>query len=419
MMKINCLPFIFLLLSNLGMAQAFQGTWVGEVQQDGKPDQFIYTMELEQDGEKVFGTARSKSAEGGNDAKFEIGGIWGGRTLTLQEVKQLEPPNARWCLKHIRLTLYQDDQLSGRWEAEGCTPGDIVLRKQVVNVDSDSTDDTRLSGDAVGLESEITGKFTGTLSQSDREHGFYFEIKLDQDGTGTSRIISDGAGGNASHFFRWRFDKSTSTLYFTESRIVNKSVEEWPWCIKKAKLALTKETNRVALKGGWEGFIEGYDQSTGPCAPGFIYLEKPIFKKEEIVEAGVDDQPTTPLGVQQYQQHKNREVEVNRVLEVKSNTVRVRVWDNGTIDGDALSLFVNGELILENYRVTRRKHETIIQLDKPTNYLILHALNLGSISPNTVAVSVDDGLEEQVVIMSSNLAKSGAIMIRQFTVNTD
>jgi hypothetical protein len=86
------------------------------------------------------------------------------------------------------------------------------------------------------------------------------------------------------------------------------------------------------------------------------------------------------------------------------------------VDGDILSLFLNGDLIIKNYRVTRQKYETIVKLDKPTNFIILHAINVGSISPNTVAVSVDDGTQEQVVIISSNLARSGAIMLREFTV---
>lgn len=45
--------------------------------------------------------------------------------------------------------------------------------------------------------------------------------------------------------------------------------------------------------------------------------------------------------------------------------------------------------------------------------MVLHADDLGDISPNTVAVSIDDGQREQVIIVSSNLAESGALMIRK------
>ena len=124
-----------------------------------------------------------------------------------------------------------------------------------------------------------------------------------------------------------------------------------------------------------------------------------------------------PPQVKAYEIKTKREVDVERVLEVRNKTVRIRVWDNGTVDGDVVSIFLNGEQIVKNYRVTRQKHETIVKLDKPTNFIILHALNLGSISLNTVAASVDDGFEEQVVIISSNLDKSGAIMRKKLTVS--
>ncbi len=399
--------------------QDWTGTWSGEVTQDGKSNRFIYTIYMEQDGQKIYGTSTSKAATGGSDAKFEIGGIWDGETMTLQEVKQLEPPNAKWCLKHIRLTpLNENDStvLKGKWEAQGCTPGSITLSRKLSVGRSQLTAGNQIPN----TQYPMHGKYTGTLSQSDRDYGFYFEIWLEEDGTGSSRITSDGEGGNATHQLKWAYNEAKSEIKLSEQKVTEKSVADWPWCIKRATLFFQKDENRMSLVGDWEGFIEGYDDNSGPCAPGQLYLERPVFKKEEIVPVKISEgktpDPPAPKGVLKYKQQEKREVEVDRVLEVKNNTVRVRVWDNGIIDGDILTLFVNGEMILENYRVTRRKHETIVKLDKPTNFLILHAINLGSISPNTVAVSVDDGIEEQVVIMSSNLDKSGAIMIRQFEV---
>jgi hypothetical protein len=420
-MKISYFHLFFLLVSSSLFSQNWAGTWSGEVTQDGKPDTFIYTIEMEQEGPKLFGTSTSKNVNGGGDAQFEIGGVYDGETMTLQEVKQLEPPNAKWCLKHIRFTTSAADDsdiLEGKWEAQGCTPGSIVLRRQMIKgIEEEQEIETDFSQNST---SDIPGKYTGTLSQSDREYGFFFEIHLAEDGTGTSNIISDGEGGNALHQLKWTFDEAKSEIYLTEKKVLEKSVADWPWCIKRAALFYQKDKNRLSLTGNWEGFIEGYDSKSGACAPGHLYVERPIFKNEEIVSvkntAGENTRMTEPQGIQQYKKQEKRDVSVDRVLEVKNNTVRVRVWDTGIVDGDILSLFVNGQMILENYRVSSRKHETIIKLDKPTNFLILHAINLGKISPNTVAVSVDDGIEEQVVIMSSNLDKSGAIMIRQFDV---
>ncbi len=422
-MNISKLIFPLLFFSNFLFSQDFSGTWMGEVSQDGKPDIYQYQIDLTQTDNKVNGTAISTS-KSGTVAKFEIGGIWDGETLAIQEVQQLEPVGANWCLKHIRLSFSEKGEcktLQGRWEAEGCKPGGIMIsrwpalcsKKEAANVEN-------APSPIVQAPAFLTGKWTGNLSQSDREHGFYFEMKFDENGTGTSSITSDGEGGNAIHHFNWTYDEAAGRLDFVETDILEESVPSWRWCMKSGSLFFKKEENRLSLRGDWSGYIEGFTPETGACAPGTLYVEKPIFKKEEItVEAalpGSEAPAVTPVAVKDYEKKQKREVEVERVLEVKNKTIRIRVWDNGTVDGDVCTLFLNGEIILKNYRVVRTKHETIVKLEKPVNYIILHAINLGSISPNTIAVSVDDGTGEQVVIVSSNLGTSGAVMIREFTV---
>ncbi|MBK8563199.1 MAG: hypothetical protein IPN76_07570 [Saprospiraceae bacterium] len=250
--------------------------------------------------------------------------------------------------------------------------------------------------------------------------GFISEMKFNEDGMGTSHITSDGEGGNAVHRFSWSYDAASQQLDFQEIEILEESVPSWRWCMKSGKLHFKKERHRLSLTGDWHGFIEGFDEKSGGCAPGKLYVEQPILAESEPTNPNETNDPIIakhdPPQIKAYETKTKREADVERVLEVRSKTIRIRVWDNGTVDGDVLSLFLNGEQIVKNYRVTRQKHETIVKLDKPTNFIILHAINLGSISPNTVAVSVDDGFEEQVVIISSNLDKSGAIMIKEFTV---
>ncbi len=415
----------FLLLAYLGQSQSLSGEWSGTVTQTGKSTSFNYSIEMVQDGSKVFGTATSSNADGSGAAKFEVGGSFDGKLLVLQEVKQLEPENAKWCLKHIRLQ-YAENQgiatLEGNWEAQGCKPGIMKLAVRQGAVGSHGQGNLGPQSEILNPQSAIVGRFSGHLSQSDREYGFYFEMKFNADGTGTSHIISDGEGGNASHRLTWSYDIASQRLDFQEHEIMEESVPSWRWCMKSGRLFFKKEENRHSLKGDWSGYIEGFDAKSGPCAPGKLYVEQPIFtefstpttKPGETVTPAIAQQ--APPQVKAYETKTKREVDVERVLEVRSKTIRIRVWDSGTVDGDILSLFLNGEQIVKNYRVTRQKHETIVKLDKPTNFIILHALNVGSISPNTVAVSVDDGVEEQVVIISSNLDRSGAIMIKEFTV---
>ncbi len=419
--KLFILLFLILCLTTNSQAQSLAGEWSGEVTQTGKPGSFRYALSLTQTGQQVFGTATSSNADGSGAAKVEVGGKLDGQQLVLQEVRQLEPENARWCLKHMRLQLVEKQgvaTLEGDWEAQGCKPGTMKLVRSST-VGSEQSDSSKSTNFQFSIfNSQSPARFSGHLSQSDRDYGFYFEMMLEADGTGTSHIVSDGEGGNATHRLRWTFDEVAQRLDFEETDILEESVPTWRWCMKSGSLFYQKEKNRLSLTGDWQGYIEGTDPQTGSCAPGKLYVEQPIlFQNESATKpnAGEAARPD-PAEIKAYETKTKREVDVERVLEVRSKTVRIRVWDNGTVDGDVLSLFLNGELIIKNYRVTRQKYEAIVKLDKPTNFIILHALNLGSISPNTVAVSVDDGFGEQVVIISSNLDKSGAVMIREFTV---
>ena len=107
-------------------------------------------------------------------------------------------------------------------------------------------------------------------------------------------------------------------------------------------------------------------------------------------------------------------MKIDKVIQVQSKKLRIKVWDNGTVDGDFVTLLLNGKKILDNYRVDKRKWSIPVEILEGDNFLILHAEDLGDISPNTVAVSIDDGVKEVIIVMSSNLDVSGAILIKPF-----
>ena len=382
---------ILFLINSVGFSQNLSGKWSGILLQKGKPDTFYYQLNLTQTDNQITGFSFSKNKDGETAAKFEIVGTKKDNLLTLQEINQLEPKGAKWCLKHIRLNI-KSGILEGNWEAEGCVPGTMRLINSAFQNDEN-------------LPTPL-GKWVGYVSQDDRDYGFYFETEFLPDGKGNSYIVSEGNGGSANHILNWTYFDELVT--FEETEISRKTSGEWRWCMKSAELVFSESENKKMLRGSWKGYIEGYTQESGPCAPGTLYLEQIIPEKKETVKIP-EFQP--------YVEDEGRKVKVGRVLEVSGESIRIKVWDNGIVDGDVLSLFLNGKKILDNHRVSKRKYGMNVKLEKKTNYLILHAEDLGDITPNTVAVSVDDGKKEQIIILSSNLRESGAVMIRQFEID--
>lgn len=391
----NKILWFLLFILPIGLcAQEIDGKWVGWLSQDGKKDTFYYEINIAQNGDGISGVAFSSLNQGKVQARFVLSGVKQGGKIVIQEVEQIEPEKPKWCLKYMTLQSDGAGAYYGDWKADGCTPGKVYLARPGANEGNEEKPFT------------YVGRWTGHLSQSDRAYGFFYEVNLKPDGTGVSTIVSEGNGGTAQIALEWDTLTEAAHLRIIEREVVEKTETKWPWCIKYAELYLTKVDGKYLLDGDWSGHIEGHDSESGPCAPGRMHLERPILKPVNRQRAKEEFDP--------YQAKFQRKVKIDNVIQVQSKKLRIKVWDNGTVDGDYVTLLLNGKKILDNYRVDKRKWAIPVQVLDGDNFLILHAEDLGDISPNTVAVSIDDGVKEEIIVMSSNLEVSGAILIKPF-----
>lgn len=371
--------------------QDLSGIWQGKVWQENSTDTFLYEIRLTQTGEALAGQASSRSKNGEMNAQFSLSGRATAQEIRMQEVEQLQPASPRWCLKYLTLQNDSPNELRGEWTATGCRPGFVALSRQGA---------TRTEE----LPFTYPGRWSGHLSQSDRDYGFYYEMTLKANGTGTSKIVSEDAGGEAIHALSW--EETETGIRFREQEVQERTDPNWKWCLKSGTLSQSRTDGTYELRGDWSGYLEHKSPSDGACAPGTVYLNKPVLSRTVSERIA----PST----NQYTEETQRTVKVDRVLKVRSENIRIKVWDNGIVDGDILTLFLNGQQILHKYRVNKRRWSIPVDIIRGENLLILHAEDLGDISPNTVAVAIDDGISEQIIVLSSNLRESGAILIQPF-----
>ncbi len=106
-------------------------------------------------------------------------------------------------------------------------------------------------------------------------------------------------------------------------------------------------------------------------------------------------------------------VKIKKTITVHSTEIDFHLWDNDVVDGDSISLNVNGEWVLEHFMVSKEKKHVRIQL-KPgeDNYLILLAHNEGSIPTNTTSVSVSDQFRKGSLLLQSSMKECEAIRLR-------
>lgn len=111
------------------------------------------------------------------------------------------------------------------------------------------------------------------------------------------------------------------------------------------------------------------------------------------------EEPNVPLTFE------GRPVRIAGTTNLDSKTVTFKVWDSGTIDGDIITLSVNGVKVLTNYTLTANKRSIDVTLDNfGYNHVLLFAHNEGSLPPNTAAISIvnANGVEKNLVL-SANL----------------
>lgn len=112
---------------------------------------------------------------------------------------------------------------------------------------------------------------------------------------------------------------------------------------------------------------------------------------------------------------KGRKLDVQETLTVSTQSLKIQVWDKNKVDGDEVAIYLNGELIEENIKVTKTKKDITLYLEPGRNVIIMHALNLGSVPPNTAILSVNDGQKSKLITVVSDMKKSGVIEVNYET----
>ena len=100
-----------------------------------------------------------------------------------------------------------------------------------------------------------------------------------------------------------------------------------------------------------------------------------------------------------------------KTIEVENEIIKIDMYDNGEVDGDSVSLFLNGKLLVARQKLTTQPLTIRIPLKdlEDENELVMYAENLGAIPPNTALMIVTDGKKRYEVRITSDLQKSGTI----------
>ncbi len=113
---------------------------------------------------------------------------------------------------------------------------------------------------------------------------------------------------------------------------------------------------------------------------------------------------------------EGRKSEFSQVVNFSSDSLELALYDNGEIDGDTVSVYMNGEVLMSRQGLKASAIKKTIYIkpgDTQDFTLVLFADNLGKYPPNTGLLVVHDGEDIYHLRFSSDFQKSTGIVFRK------
>ncbi len=106
---------------------------------------------------------------------------------------------------------------------------------------------------------------------------------------------------------------------------------------------------------------------------------------------------------------------VAKTIDVADNKLILELYDNGQIDGDIVSVFLDGKPIILKHLLSNKPFIKVIDLDTSKNEfeLSLFAENMGLIAPNTAALTITNGKQKFELVLDSDLKTNASIILKR------
>ncbi|RYY68626.1 MAG: hypothetical protein EOO13_11795 [Chitinophagaceae bacterium] len=151
-------------------------------------------------------------------------------------------------------------------------------------------------------------------------------------------------------------------------------------------------------------------------------IERNIKQSKKQPAEMVKNDPADSKAMPAFKTNKEPAAEVNsrktiiqQVVNFSSDSLQLSLYDNGEIDGDTVSVLMNGQLILAKQGLGIRaiKHTIYIPHNVDKVEMVMYAETLGSIPPNTGLLVIRDGKDLYEIRFSGDLQKNASIVFNR------
>lgn len=109
-----------------------------------------------------------------------------------------------------------------------------------------------------------------------------------------------------------------------------------------------------------------------------------------------------------------RNAQVIKTIEVTGPSIKIDIYDNGQVDGDTVSIFMNGVLLIPAKMLTAKPITININVNETDDVydIVMFAESLGTIPPNTALMVVTTATNRYEINITSTEQTSGSIRLK-------
>jgi hypothetical protein len=265
--------------------------------------------------------------------------------------------------------------LSNKQQAQINTTGISNPENMAIKADQKKTDIEAIQ--LGGEKKDLSNKQQAQINTSGRSNPENMAIKADQKKTG---IAAEQQNGN-----------TPPVLMDKDGYIISAPVNTKPAAIAKSNPA--EEKNNLPGNNPQTNIATG----TPPEVKAISRVNIPVTNTGAAKEIS------------------EREFDKPAVIEFVSDSLVLALYDNGEVDGDTVSVLLNGEVIVPKQclKTVAFKKTIYISPEELQVNIVLYAENLGIYPPNTGLLVIFDGEDRHNVRFSADFKKNSAIILKR------
>ncbi len=252
------------------------------------------------------------------------------------------------------------------------------------------------------IAQDLTGLWTGYFSLEGADRSWEFEVEMIQDRTHIKGI------GKQIEISSSEETRNINATFKVAGQFYNQKLT-----YEMNEVIFLKSPNGQCLSRCNYRFKETYSkyQLIGNCnRNGVFYKDKQYY----IGHPACKTPANKKVVLSKIKKIKGREVKLLESIPIESKRVKIKIWDDNKVDGDIISINLNGVWLVKNHRISKRIKTMIFELPEKENILVFHAENMGSLPPNTAAISIWNGNERiKGLILNSDTQTSEGIRLER------